>query len=204
MRVGIGFVLAFGWGCQPDEGPGDIADAEAEVRSAVGADGDTFVSLVFDGTDVLAYVCDGTESAATTARWLSGPLVDGGFELDDGDLSLTGAVDDAGVDTTLTSAGADRELFASEVTSDAGLFAGVGEDAGAELFAGWIVAPSGEQRGAALVTAGGATTTQPVAALPSDVLAGGTDPIMVIAVSHQAPMSVARIVSPRDPIVSPR
>lgn len=167
-------------GAAPDPIDLEIAQlAATDPDTFVGQVGssDTFVAVVRRGSEVRAYLCDGTAGGVTVAVWLegtaSGPTFSASSE--DGRMRLEGTVDGSGLTVQisgLSAAGSGQvaQLSAAGLgaaTHPAGLWTSFGGLDGfvekrlplEDLYrVGWIVLPDGRQRGAALKDSGPATT----------------------------------------------
>jgi hypothetical protein len=186
MRVLVIGVLAVG--CAADEPAGSFVAAADEG----------FVSLVVEGDEIAAYVCDGGPDGVTVAAWLSGTIEDDAFALSGDGVAIDGSLDGDGISGTADLPGGALAFDATAVADDAaeaGMFRAEGTtDDGGDVVGGWILDGAGDQRGAVLVSG----TTQTAPALDPSV---STVTITVDGAAEQ--LQWARIVSPRD-IVSPR
>jgi hypothetical protein len=112
---------------------------------------DIFITVVTNGTDVRAYVCDGEPaSEVTVAEWFKGISTDNSLDL----LSASGAArleatfrPDAVMGSLELPARAPIEFTASVAGAISGLYAYKNIHSGEQYQAGWIVLPSGELRG---------------------------------------------------------
>ena len=112
-----------------------------------------FVAVVFDGSRVLAYVCDGVPgdpsgTVPTVQAWFNassdGAVVDATQPAGQLQLRLT----ETEMTGTLTLAGGrPRPVTGRTVAGDAGLYRAEATGAGAKAVAGWILAADGQQRG---------------------------------------------------------
>ncbi len=111
---------------------------------------ESFVAIVTDGEQVLAYVCDG----ATTVEWFTGAAMRDSIDLTS--AGSIGLVAERGtgdtLDGTLTAGDGTASSFsASRVDvdgSEGGLCRGILQVDGVTYTGGWIVLPDGRQRGA--------------------------------------------------------
>ena len=114
---------------------------------------DLFVAVEVSGDSVIAYVCDGEPGEASTIwGWFAGTRA----QAEHGLVSVNGllisiAFDDAGVSGALVTR--DRQVFSFELelgSGDAGIWnlQGVRPTDDVHVFAGWIVLPDGQVRGA--------------------------------------------------------
>ncbi len=111
---------------------------------------ESFVAIVTDGAQVLAYVCDG----ATTVEWFSGAAMRDSIDLTS--AGSIGLVAERGtgdtLDGTLTAGdGTESSFSAARVDvdgSEGGLCRGILQVDGVTYTGGWIVLPDGRQRGA--------------------------------------------------------
>jgi hypothetical protein len=147
-------VLAACGGGGGSDGTADRAPAAA-ARTYVGTAQGTaaFVAVVFDGSRVLAYVCDGVPgepagTAPTIQAWFNassdGSVVQATQPAGQLELRLTGTE----MNGTLTlTGGRALPVTGRTVTGDAGLYRADAAGAGAKAVAGWILAADGQQRG---------------------------------------------------------
>ena len=177
----------------------DDAHGDDHAHTAVGtlaSSPDTFIGFVSDSTAVTGYVCD----AGDIAYWFQGPVTDGAFEISMAVGSLSGTLGEEGaIEGSFTLTGVTTAFSVTPTTgSTSGLWNGgatIGEN---DVTAGIIVRDDGQQRGVVSSRPRGVMAEPMI--MPSPMLAPtgmlSVDGIGVIAVDH--------IVSPRDPIVSPR
>ena len=131
--------------------PAPAATARTYVGSAQGTA--AFVAVVFDGSRVLAYVCDGVpgDPVGTT------PTIQAWFN-ESSDGAVVNATQPAGqlqlrlteteMSGTLTlTGGRPLPVTGRTVLGDAGLYRAEATGAGAKAVAGWVVAADGQQRG---------------------------------------------------------
>jgi hypothetical protein len=152
--MGIALVVLAACGGGGSEETAERAPAAA-ARSYVGTAQGTaaFVAVVFDGSRVLAYVCDGVpgEPAGTA------PSIQAWFNASSGG-TVVHATQPAGqlqlrlteTDMTGTLTLADGRALAvtgRTVAGDAGLYRAEASGSGAKAVAGWILAADGQQRG---------------------------------------------------------
>jgi hypothetical protein len=127
------------------------AEETQGARAFVAADGDTFVAVVGDDASALAYVCDGAGDGASVSAWFSGAVDGDDFSLTGPAGTVAGTFGDTAIGEVLRTDLAPLAFTARSVPPDAddqGLFRAEGEVDGAPFVAGWILAPSGAQRGA--------------------------------------------------------
>jgi hypothetical protein len=118
-------------------------------------DSKAFIAIATNGTDILAYVCDGTETDITIAEWFKGTLSGKSFSLTSKSTAqLTGQIEDGAATGTLTLAdGSPFSYTAPLATGNAGLYRKEVSENGSDVIMGWIVLKDGEMRGGAtLVT----------------------------------------------------
>jgi hypothetical protein len=140
-----------GGGSEENANPAPAAAARTYVGTAQGTA--AFVAVAFDGSRVLAYVCDGVpaEPAGTA------PTIQAWFNASS-DGSVVSATQPAGqlqlrlteTDMTGTLTLADGRALAvtgRTVAGDAGLYRAEASGSGAKAVAGWILAADGQQRG---------------------------------------------------------
>ncbi len=117
------------------------------VGAAEGSE--SFVAVITNGEQVMAYVCDG----ATTAEWFTGTTARDSIDLTSaGSIGLVaqrGTGDT--LDGTISAAGTESSFSATRVDLEGmvgGLCRGVLQVDGVTYTGGWIVLPDGQQRGA--------------------------------------------------------
>ena len=127
------------------------------TRTYLGAVNGTsaLLGIVLNGTQVRAYVCDGTPSRlAMLAEWLTGQ-VKGGSVLassQDQHAQFTAQLTDQRASGTLRLASGRVYPFSLPqvpATAQVGVFEGTALIAGQRYHAGWLLLPGGDQRGAA-------------------------------------------------------
>src|SRR5512144_2131285 len=109
-----------------------------------------FIGVVISGSDVTAYVCDGTpEAISSMYDWFEGSLENGKFDITSRHLMhLTGAVGPDGVEGSVrTRDGAAFDYKAPPATGSAGVFRSVIWANGTKYVAGWIRLSDGQERG---------------------------------------------------------
>ena len=119
------------------------------------ADSDALVAFVTNGNDVRAYVCDGSsDDHLTISEWFKGTLAGDGLDL----ASVSGAARlTAKVEATVAKGrvvrddGIDLAFEATLDDSDAGFYLFKNFVGDQFYWAGWIVLPTGEQRGSLLL-----------------------------------------------------
>ena len=113
-------------------------------------DSEAFISVATNGTDILAYVCDGTETDVTIGEWFKGTLSGKSFELTSKSTAqLGGQIGDDAATGTLTLADGSTFAFSAPLaTGDAGLYRKEETENGSDVITGWIVLEDGEIRGA--------------------------------------------------------
>lgn len=118
------------------------------VQAFVAGEGDVFTAIVGDSSAAMAYRCDGDPASATVSHWFTGGVdEDGGFVLTGPAGTVEGAFGDGSVELTVDGAAVAAEPV-DPAADDVGLFRAEGEVDGEPFVAGWILDPSGEQRGA--------------------------------------------------------
>ena len=112
---------------------------------------ESFVAIVTNGEQVMAYVCD----SATTAEWFTGAAARDSIDLTSaGSIGLVaqrGTGDT--LDGTITANGTESSFSAARVDVDGsqgGLCRGILQVDGVTYTGGWIVLPDGQQRGAVI------------------------------------------------------
>ena len=185
LAAAAGLLLA---ACGGDDGGGKQDAAKSTAQGAVGnfvgraSSADAFVALsVADapaqakgGREVLAYVCNGKE----IGQWFRGEAGKDGAAL----TAASGARLEAKLSankatgTVTLSDGRKLAFDASPATGDAGLYRARGQVAGADVLAGWVLLPDGEQRGTLQQagTIGPAPKLNPTS--PTVQVSGGTLP----------------------------
>lgn len=120
-------------------------------------DSKSFIAIATNGTDILAYVCDGTDTDATIAEWFKGTLSGKSFSLTSKSTAqLIGQIEDGAAIGTLTLAdGSPLAFNAPLATGNAGLYRKEVTENGSDVISGWIVLKDGEVRGATLAAAVG-------------------------------------------------
>lgn len=123
------------------------------ARSYVGTvDGtNAYLSVVFDGTRALAYVCDGVPATPigttpTVQTWFNTGSDGRSVNAATGGGRLALQLTDAAMTGTVTVDGRERAVRGGAVTADAGLYRGESVS-GPQGVAGWILAADGTQRG---------------------------------------------------------
>jgi hypothetical protein len=128
------------------------AQKPAETQHYAGriGDTDTFVGLATNGSQVLAYVCDGTEAGVSVAEWFRGTVEDGKFALTANDQAqLTGEVTASEAAGELVRAdGSTVEFRAAVAKQPAGLYRLEETTNGETATTGWVKLETGEVRGA--------------------------------------------------------
>ncbi|MCC7538382.1 MAG: hypothetical protein IT379_19315 [Deltaproteobacteria bacterium] len=186
-------------GCGDDQAQGGD-QAHTAVGTLTGAP-ETFVGFVSDASAVTGYVCDGVRIGS----WFQGPLADGRFEIVAAGGRLTGSVGAGGaVEGELVDAATmvGVTFTASTIArGTSGLWNGGTEIDGTDVTAGVIVRDDGQQRGI-ISTRPSGVMAEPMI-MPSPMIM--PDPMGVTSVTTAAgALQITQIVSPRDPIVSPR
>jgi hypothetical protein len=152
---------------------------------------EAFIAIVTNGTDVSAYVCDGTSEGVGISEWFKGTVAQNAFALvsrsDHAQLTGQLGADAASGTVTLPDG---RELdFVVPVASDAaGLYAFKGDEL--EATAGWvIIIPEGraDQRGA--VAFGGSLFHVP---LDTDTSTANIPELGIISARKVTPENVER------------
>ena len=122
-----------------------------KAQSFVGqiSSSDIFVGVVNNNGSLTAYVCDGTETTVNKAEWFKGSASNNTFNLSSANgASLTGEIKTDGITGTLTEANGQPISFTLGIsTGDAGVYRADLTNSNGTYIGGWIVLPSGEQRG---------------------------------------------------------
>jgi hypothetical protein len=127
------------------------------TRTYLGAVSGTqaLLGIVLDGTQVRAYICDGTPSRlATLAEWFTGQVSEGLVQASSTDqqAQLTAQFTNQNASGTLRLASGRVYLFSIPqvpTTAQVGVFEGTALIAGQRSHAGWLRLAGGDQRGAA-------------------------------------------------------
>jgi hypothetical protein len=151
MGIALVVLAACGGGSEKTADPAPAAAARTYVGTAQGTA--AFVAVVFDGSRVLAYVCDGVPgepagTASTIQAWFNassdGTVVHATQPAGQLQLRLT----QTDITGTLTLAdGRALAVTGRTVAGDAGLYRADATGSGAKAVAGWILAADGQQRG---------------------------------------------------------
>lgn len=151
------------------DGSSDVSSTDSSrPRTYVGTVATTsaFVAVVVDGSNALAYVCDGVPAdpigtAPTVQAWFAGPSDGRQLDLQGKSGRLEARLSDEGMTGTLTLPdGSALTLRADAASGDAGLYRAETSGPDGAAVAGWILAGDGAQRGALqLSTTGGLTTS---------------------------------------------
>ena len=151
MVIALVVLAACGGGSDEAADPAPATAARTYVGTAQGTA--AFVAVVFDGSRVLAYVCDGVPgepagTAPTIQAWFNassdGTVVHATQPAGQLQLRLT----QADMTGTLTLAdGRALAVSGRTVAGDAGLYRADATGSGAKAVAGWILAADGQQRG---------------------------------------------------------
>ena len=168
IRGAVGFIVCMVTfqfllgGC----GGGNGSNASAVTGSFVGRVANTraLIAIVTDGTQVRAYVCDGTpDGQLVLAEWFKGQTSGGSVDLisNTGIAELKAQFTPTTVTGTVTVPSSQVLTFQADLASgDAGLY-GYKQVHNNQLhWAGWVVLPTGQQTGAQIfpqVTAQGVT-----------------------------------------------
>ena len=113
------------------------------------------LAIVIDGTQVRAYVRDGTPSRlATLAEWFAGQVKGGSVQASSQDqqAQLSAQINSQSASGTLRlTSGHDYSFSIPQVsiTAHVGVFEGTALISGQRYHAGWLLLPGGDQRGAA-------------------------------------------------------
>lgn len=144
--VGLTVLTALA-GCSAGASPAATDPSSAFVGRVDGID--AFVGLVTRGSEVVVYVCDGTDTTIGMADWVTGTVVRNSFELTlEGGGRLAGTIDRGVIVGVLrTSTGDAFPYRAVRASQGAGLIRAEGTLAGVDYVAGWIVLADGQQRG---------------------------------------------------------
>ena len=127
------------------------------TRTYLGAVNGTgaLLGIVLDGTQVRAYVCDGTPNRlAQLSEWFNGQVKSGRMQASslDQQAQLTARLTGQRATGTLRLASGRVYSFSIPpvpVTAQVGVFEGTALIAGQRYHAGWLLLPGGDQRGAA-------------------------------------------------------
>ena len=113
-------------------------------------DSEAFIAVATNGIDILAYVCDGTESDVTIAEWFKGTLSGKSFALTSKNTAkLSGQiVEDAATGALTLADGSTFTFNAPLATGNAGLYRKEQTINGSDSITGWIVLADGQIRGA--------------------------------------------------------
>ncbi len=140
-----------------EDGPDETAEpaTPAAVRTYVGSAQGTaaFVAVVFDGSRVMAYVCDGVPgepagTAPTVQAWFNGPSDGAVVSVTQPAGQLQLQLTETEMSGTLTLTGGQALAVAGRtVAGDAGLYRAEATGTDAKAVAGWILAADGQQRG---------------------------------------------------------
>jgi len=130
-------------GCQAN-----TPKAQSYVGQISGSD--IFIGVVNNNGSLTAYVCDGTETKVNKSEWFKGTASNNSFNLPSANgASLTGEITTDGITGTLTEANGQPISFTLGLsTGDAGVYRAELTNGNGTYIGGWIVLPSGEQRGA--------------------------------------------------------
>lgn len=111
--------------------------------------GDAFIAIVNDGTRVTAYVCDGRpEQVASVGAWLNGASQSSGVTLSGDGVTLQATFGTTATGTVGIRDGTSNTFTATAVSGTSGLFRAEGTALSGQTYvAGWILLPTGEQRG---------------------------------------------------------
>lgn len=138
-------------------GSTDSSQGDAVSGSYVGrvANSDDFVVVVTNGTDVRAYICDGAASGqVTVSEWFKGTTTGRSAQLtsERGTATLTLDLTSATATGTVRLPNNVTRTFAAPRDDGTGGFYLFKNPRGSDFYwAGWIVLPSGEQRGSVVV-----------------------------------------------------
>ena len=138
LAVAICFLA--GSGCQPAAQGPTVVTFVGPVENS-----DAFIALSRVGESVLAYVCDGGD----TATWLKGEATGSAFDLTSGHARLRATLRDGRLAGTFTSAqGGSHAFVAQRAAEGAGFYRAATTVAGVAYVGGWILLRDGQQRGA--------------------------------------------------------
>jgi len=126
---------------------------------------DAFIGLVTDGSQITAYVCDGTDTTISILAWFKGSLSENAFTLvNDNNLTLTGKIDSGKASGSLSLADGSQHAFVSEIAEgSAGVFREEKAVNGDVTVTGWIVLPNQEYRGGFIISGSSAIVGGPPA-----------------------------------------
>jgi hypothetical protein len=138
------------------------AGGTAAYVGQVSSTGD-LVGIVLEGSQITAYICDGTDSAVGQWGWFLGDRTGTNVDL----VSTNGHelqidFDAYGVPSgqLVTRDGAAYPFTSEPATGTAGIWRAQGLVNGVPLLAGWVILNNGDERGAA-ITEGGVATIRP-------------------------------------------
>lgn len=134
---------------QAASAPGSSASSWSGSYTGQEGAGSTFVAIVVNNSEALAYVCDGDQ----VAQWFPGIVTaDGRLALTSSEQwTLEATLDGANVMGHYTSAEGQKVAFtAGPASGDAGLYRTEFERGGVAYIGGWVVREDGEQRGSVI------------------------------------------------------
>ena len=130
----------FSSGCKPAVHVPTVVTFVGPVENS-----DAFIALSRVGESVLAYVCDG----GNTATWLKGAATGSAFDLTAGEARLRATIRGGRLEGTFTSAqGGAHAFVAQQAAEGGGFYRAVQSAAGIAYVGGWILLRDGQQRGA--------------------------------------------------------
>jgi len=133
---------------------------------------EAFVGIAITGQDIVAYVCDGTDtSTATVSEWFKGSLSGNSFDLtSNSGARLSGTLSTGAIEGAFSLANGESLAFrASQVGNEAGLFRSEETFDGNNYVAGWIILADGQQRGSIIRLGTLAFTPVPIPRLPRNL-----------------------------------
>jgi len=135
---------------------GAVGSLAAQYAGRIG-NSEAFIGIAQNGTQVTAYVCDGFKNTVSVAQWFKGSITADSFEASAaGGFRLEATFNQESFSGSVTLKGGQMVSFtASKVAFPAGLFRAEFATTTAQYVAGWIVLPTGEQRGAVINKATG-------------------------------------------------
>ncbi len=142
-------------GSDSAEGPAESQSAPLAATWGGTVEGtDAFVAVASNGTEVMAYVCDGK----SIATWFKAADGSDGVNLASGDLAITSGTltlqtkltTDALSGSIILADGSSHKLVGTRLSGDAGLYRSEEKIDGEDNVGGWVVLSDGQLRGALL------------------------------------------------------
>jgi hypothetical protein len=185
-------LLALSAGC----GGGGGGDQTRVLVGTLPGSDSTFIGIVADDSNVIAYVCDST----TTAIWFDGAVIGDRFELNDSGAAITGIISGSGIQGSFNPSGGAGVPYNATDAADgtSGLWQGEAAEGEDTLFAGVIVRDDDAQKGA--IRRVTPVMPDPMGIMPSPMLDTVSGQVTVGSTIIQ----LDQIISPRDIIISPR